>query len=128
MKYFVAGGAVRDMLLGYSPKDADYVFDAAEETFIQINPEARKIQSEAHPIFLLRGQEFSPLRKNMLLEKAIHLDLLRRDFTINAMLLSQEGQPRQTPIRKNAKNSGSYKISRSEKFSPFDAPLSLPRT
>jgi tRNA nucleotidyltransferase (CCA-adding enzyme) len=91
MNYFVAGGAVRDLLLGRFPRDADYVFDAAESLFIQINPEARKIQSGSHPIFLLHGQEFTPLPENMPREEAIHRDLLRRDFTINAMLLSQEG-------------------------------------
>ena len=91
MNYFVAGGAVRDLLMGRSPRDADYVFDAAERVFIQINPKARKIQSGLHPIFLLHGQEFSPLPENMPPEDAIRLDLLRRDFTVNAMLLSQDG-------------------------------------
>jgi len=91
MNYFVAGGAVRDLLLGRLPRDADYIFDAAETVFIQINPSARKIQSGSHPIFLLHGQEFSPLPEHMPREEAIRLDLLRRDFTINAMLLSQAG-------------------------------------
>ena len=91
MNYFVAGGAVRDLLLGRSPRDADYVFDAAETVFIQVNPEARKLQSGSRSIFLLRGQEFSPLPEKLPLEEAIRQDLLRRDFTINALLLSQEG-------------------------------------
>lgn len=91
MKYYVAGGAVRDLLLGRLLRDADYAFDATEDAFIQRNPTARKTKSGPHPIFLLQGQEFSPLPTTHSLEEAIRLDLLRRDFTINALLLSQEG-------------------------------------
>lgn len=91
MKYYAAGGAVRDLLLGRTPRDTDYVFDDTEQAFIQRNPTARKIQSSAHPIFLLCGQEYSPLPESASREESIRLDLLRRDFSVNALLLSPEG-------------------------------------
>lgn len=88
MMYYAAGGAVRDMLLGREMRDADYVFDAPEETFIQRNPSARKTQSACRRIYLLRGQEFTPLGEN---EDALHANLAERDLTVNSLLLSADG-------------------------------------
>ena len=93
MKYYAAGGAVRDLLLGQSLRDADYAFAATEEEFIQRNPTARKIQSTAYPVYLLDGQEFAPL-----LQGDVVQDLLRRDFTINALLLAEDGVLRMHPL------------------------------
>lgn len=93
MKYYAAGGAVRDLLLGQPLRDADYAFAATEEEFIQRNPTARKIQSTTCPVYLLDGQEFAPL-----LQGDIVQDLLRRDFTINALLLAEDGVLRVHPL------------------------------
>ena len=93
MKYYAAGGAVRDLLLGQSLRDADYAFAATEEEFIQRNPTARKIQSTAYPVYLLDGQEFAPL-----FQRDIIRDLSRRDFTINALLLAEDGVLRMHPL------------------------------
>lgn len=92
MKYYVAGGAVRDLLLGRSLRDVDYVFAATEDEFIQRNPTARKIQSAPCSIYLLDGQEFTPL-----FQCDVMRDLYRRDFTINALLLSEDGILRMHP-------------------------------
>ena len=86
MKYYAAGGAVRDLLLGQPVRDVDYAFSATEEEFIQRNPAARKIQSDTCTIYLMGGQEFTPLAQGNLSR-----DMLRRDFTINALLLSENG-------------------------------------
>ena len=92
MNYYVAGGAVRDLLLGLPLRDVDYAFAATEEEFIQRNPAARKIQSAPCPVYLLDGREFSPLFR----QDVIH-DLSRRDFTFNALLLGDNGVLRMHP-------------------------------
>lgn len=93
MNYYIVGGAVRDLLLGRALRDADFLFDGAEEEFIQRNPSARKVQSGAFPIYLLDGHEFTPLGQfGRPLEERLDHDLKRRDFTINAMALSPQGE------------------------------------
>ena len=77
---------MRDLLLGRQVRDVDYIFNGAESEFIQRNPSARKIRNAPCPIYLLDGQEFTPLAENSFTH-----DLLRRDFTINSLILSQEG-------------------------------------
>lgn len=92
MKYYVAGGAVRDLLLGRTLRDADYLFVGTEKEFIQRNPTARKTQSAPFCIYLLNGQEVTLLPPAQdALPDALRQNLLRRDLTINALLLSKEG-------------------------------------
>ncbi|MDL2317245.1 HD domain-containing protein [Desulfovibrio sp. OttesenSCG-928-A18] len=92
MNYYVAGGAVRDMLLGRAFRDVDYLVVDSEQHFLQRNPAARKIQSVPAPIYLLHGQEYTVLDPaGQGPEAMLHQDLLRRDFTINALLLSESG-------------------------------------
>lgn len=92
MNYYVAGGAIRDLLLGLPLRDVDYAFAATEEEFIQRNPAARKIQSAPCPVYLLDGQEFALLSRR----DVVH-DLSRRDFTVNALLLAENGVLRMHP-------------------------------
>ena len=92
MNYYVAGGAIRDLLLGLPLRDVDYAFAATEEEFIQRNPAARKIQTVPCPVYLLDGQEFSPLFRQDVMR-----DLSRRDFTFNALLLADNGVLRMHP-------------------------------
>lgn len=91
MRFYTAGGAVRDILLGNPMRDADFVFTGPEEKFILRNPAARKTKEYPHPIYLLHGQEYSPLNPRLPLREALAEDLRLRDFTINALLLSEEG-------------------------------------
>lgn len=95
MHYYAAGGAIRDLLLGYAVQDADFVFDIPEKEFLQRNPEARKTKSGLFPIYLLHGQEYTPLIPDNSIAPQGPLrfqeNLLCRDFTINALLLSHTG-------------------------------------
>ncbi|MDR2892319.1 MAG: hypothetical protein LBV80_04455 [Deltaproteobacteria bacterium] len=84
MKYYLAGGAVRNLLLGIKPADLDFAFNGSEQEFIALNPLARKLGGG--PALLLGRNEYSPLRGEDLTE-----DLRKRDFTINALLLDENG-------------------------------------
>lgn len=81
---YLVGGAVRDRLLGRTPREYDFAFDADEATFLQRNPEARKV-GKGVSVFLLRGQEFMPL------EGTLEEDMRRRDLTINALAEDRDG-------------------------------------
>lgn len=82
---YLVGGAVRDRLLGRTPREYDFAFDADESTFLQRNPEARKV-GKTVSVFLLGGREFMPL------EGTLEDDLRRRDLTINALAEDREGR------------------------------------
>ena len=84
MKYYLAGGAVRNLLLGEEPADHDYAFSGSEDEFIALNPGARKLGDG--PAYLLNGSEYSPLQGGSLAE-----DLYARDFTVNCFLMESNG-------------------------------------
>lgn len=83
MKYFLAGGAVRDLLLGIPPKDLDYVFSGSAEEFANEHPEAQRLGHG--PAYGLHKHEFTALGKD------IESNILERDFTINSFLLGEDG-------------------------------------
>ena len=86
MEIYLAGGAVRDLLLGRTIADRDYlVTNTTREAFQQEFPTARKV-GHAFPIFLLEGLEFSFPRREPLTE-----ELRSRDLTVNALLLDSHG-------------------------------------
>ena len=98
IEYHAAGGAVRDLLLGRRRRDVDYLCLGNESDFIHSNPGARKIEKGNASLYLVKGQEYALLdapedERESLLEK----DISRRDFTINAMLLSSDGLVRSHP-------------------------------
>ncbi len=82
---YLVGGAVRDRLLGRTPREYDFAFEADEATFLQRNPEARKV-GRSVSVLLLRGQEFMPL------EGTLEADMRRRDLTINAFAEDRDGK------------------------------------
>jgi tRNA nucleotidyltransferase (CCA-adding enzyme) len=84
MKYYLAGGAIRNILWGFKPADYDFVFSNTEEEFISLNPQARKLGFG--PAFGLDGREFTKLYAG-----SIEKDLLKRDFTINCFLMDENG-------------------------------------
>ncbi len=87
MHYYTAGGAVRDLLLGLESRDLDLLFDGTEAEFIQANPGARKVRELPCSIYLLDGREYTPLRGG-----SLATDMLRRDFTCNALALAEDGR------------------------------------
>lgn len=86
MKFYLVGGAIRDMLLGTPPKEYDFSFSGTVDDFISRNPSARKAGND-FGICIHHGIEYAPLRGD-----SIEEDLTRRDLTINALALDSEGR------------------------------------
>lgn len=87
MSIYLAGGAVRDLLLGKKIHDRDYlVAHCSKEEFLTIHPTAHQVGLN-FPIFLVDNYEFS-FQRSSSLEK----DLELRDLTVNAMLLDDQGE------------------------------------
>ncbi len=82
---YVVGGAVRDSLLGKTPREYDFAFAADAETFLQRNPSARKV-GRSISVILWNGQEYMPL------EGSLEKDLCRRDLTVNALAVDGRGE------------------------------------
>ncbi|MDL2314192.1 HD domain-containing protein [Desulfovibrio sp. OttesenSCG-928-C14] len=89
MKYYLAGGAVRDLLTGHWPQDLDFSFNGEEAEFLSLYPDARK--TPHGPALLLGRHEYTPLRGD------IQADLAARDFTMNSFLLEENGVLRMHP-------------------------------
>ncbi|WP_319466794.1 HD domain-containing protein [uncultured Pseudodesulfovibrio sp.] len=86
MNIYLAGGAVRDLLLGRKLSDRDYlVMNSSKEEFQARFPKATEV-GHSFPIFLLERQEYSFPRAHR-----IEDELESRDLTVNAMLLDSEG-------------------------------------
>lgn len=87
MRIYLAGGAVRDLLLGRTATDKDYlVFGAEPDEFMKTFPDAQRV-GKAFPVFIHHGSEFVFPRAD-----SLENDLLHRDLTINAMLLGPDGE------------------------------------
>jgi len=98
MKIFVVGGAVRDVLLGLTPKDIDYVV-VGSSTEEMIEHGYTAIEAASFPVFLdVAGDEYALARTetktgngyhgfDCVYNKDVTLkdDLFRRDLTINSM-------------------------------------------
>lgn len=99
-RLYLVGGAVRDMLLGLTPKDYDYCVTGFEkEQFAELFPEA-KVQGKSFPVFVIDGNEYALARREkktaighngfeMIADKSITIedDLKRRDITINSIAI-----------------------------------------
>ncbi|BCS87107.1 tRNA nucleotidyltransferase [Pseudodesulfovibrio sediminis] len=82
----MAGGAVRDLLLGREISDRDYLVTETNcEEFQAAFPNAKQV-GLAFPVFLIDRIEFSLPRAASLLE-----ELKSRDLTVNAQLLDEDG-------------------------------------
>lgn len=84
MKTYLVGGAVRDLLLGVMPREHDVAFEGGAACFVRQNPGARKVGRDID-VYLLDGVEHLPLRGTL------DEDLAARDFTVNAMALTETG-------------------------------------
>jgi putative nucleotidyltransferase with HDIG domain len=101
--YYV-GGCVRDLLLGRTPKDYDVATDAPPERILEWFPDARQVGAH-FGVMLVRREgaevEVATFRSEHSYEDGRHpghvrfesdprKDVLRRDFTINALLQNPE--------------------------------------
>ena len=105
-RLYLVGGAVRDYLLGRKPDDFDLATDATPEQMMSFLPQARVTFARFgnvqfvfdHKLFdvttLRKEKNYQDARhpsKVIFIDK-IEEDYLRRDFTINALYLDEEGQ------------------------------------
>ena len=104
---YVAGGWVRDMIMGRVPYDKDYVVCGVDEAdFMEIFPEAKRVGS-SFPVFLLQiegekcevafarterkaGAGYRGFAISFSPDVTIYDDLYRRDTTMNSMAWSPQ--------------------------------------
>ncbi len=85
MQCYIVGGAVRDLLMGQHPKDADMAFSGSPEAFMQAFPTAQKVGKTVH-VWMVGKYEYMPLYHDDIAQ-----DLAHRDLTINALALDAHG-------------------------------------
>ena len=94
---WLVGGCVRDLVLGREPKDYDIATDAPPEEVLALFPRAQLVGAQ-FGVVLVDGVEVATFRSDhsyedgrhpteVVFEKDPRQDVLRRDFTINALLL-----------------------------------------
>lgn len=107
MKTYLVGGAVRDKLMGITPKDRDYVIVGAMPADVQrLLDEGYEQVGADFPVFLhpTTGEEYALARverktgvgyHGFVVEAdasvTIEDDLLRRDLTVNSMAMAEDG-------------------------------------
>src|ERR1700693_5451930 len=94
---WLVGGCVRDLILGREPADYDIATDATPAQLIEIFPKAQLVGAQ-FGVVLVEGVEVATFRSDhsyvdgrhpveVRFESNAKQDVLRRDFTINALLL-----------------------------------------
>ena len=102
---YIVGGAVRDILLGKTPFDYDVTTSATPEEILKLYPDALGLGAAFGIMSIPRGEklliELATFREDqdyrdgrhpekVLYSKTPQEDVVRRDFTINALLLDPE--------------------------------------
>lgn len=83
---YIAGGAVRDMVLQKNPEDIDILTNASMEEISSLFSDQKvKKVGKTFPICIVNGIEVSSPRADKDLANFLESDLGKRDFTINAM-------------------------------------------
>src|ERR1700733_3160809 len=106
---WLVGGCVRDLILGREPSDYDISTDARPEDLLQLFPRAQLVGAQ-FGVVLVDGVEIATFRSDhsyadgrhpgrVVFETDPKQDVLRRDFTINALMLD--------PLALNSPNSSS---------------------
>ncbi len=86
---FIAGGAVRDLLMGRAPQDYDIATTASPEEVLALFPRAKKVGKSFGTLLLVL--EHRPYQVTTLqtsggtFTTSLRKDILRRDFTVNTM-------------------------------------------
>jgi poly(A) polymerase len=94
---WLVGGCVRDLILGREPSDYDISTDARPEDLLRLFPRAQLVGAQ-FGVVLVNGVEIATFRSDhsyadgrhpgrVVFETDPKQDVLRRDFTINALLL-----------------------------------------
>jgi len=94
---WLTGGCVRDLILGREPKDYDIATDARPQELLRLFPRAQLVGAQ-FGVVLVDGVEVATFRSDHAYQDGRHpegvtfetdpkQDVLRRDFTINALLL-----------------------------------------
>lgn len=104
---YVVGGAIRDMLMGETPKDYDIATNALPHVVVNIFDQKDDffvidIDAKSYHVVKVNGVDIATYRRDnyddrgMLVSttpvKDIHEDLGRRDFTINSMAVGLDGK------------------------------------
>src|SRR6185436_50888 len=105
LEIYIVGGAVRDILMGKDVKDWDYTTNATPQEILKLFPNGyydnkfgtvgvpSSIDLEPHEITTYRTESgYSDKRRPDKVEwgSSLQDDLMRRDFTVNAMALSPD--------------------------------------
>ncbi|HYL75597.1 MAG TPA: CCA tRNA nucleotidyltransferase [Bryobacteraceae bacterium] len=94
---WLVGGCVRDLVLGREPKDYDIATNARPDRLLELFPAAQLVGAQ-FGVVLVEGVEVATFRSDHAYQDGRHpsevtfetdpkQDVLRRDFTINALLL-----------------------------------------
>jgi len=94
---WLVGGCVRDLVLGRDPDDYDIATDARPDQLLEIFPNAQLVGAQ-FGVVLVGGVEVATFRSDhsyqdgrhpseVRFETDVRQDVLRRDFTVNALLL-----------------------------------------
>jgi poly(A) polymerase len=141
----LAGGCVRDLLLGVAPKDFDVATSATPDLVLNLFPRTFAVGAHFGVVLVAQVDEAEPAQTNFITEVATFRsdgvysdgrrpdavrytrsaaeDLLRRDFTINGLLLDALAL-----VTENAAPSTAPSVNRADGFAPDDILLKKPTT